>query len=251
MNTAIVEMRRLPGILIRPGNALFRRRNLIFPVGFVVVMLAGRPRFPFGSQHADQWMDAFGVLTMLAGQLIRAMVIGLAYIQRGGKAGRVHAESLVEEGVFAHCRNPLYLGNILIFLGIFTVVNSWAGWIVGVPAVLFAYLAIVAAEEDFLRRQFGSRYEDYCQRVHRLWPSLRGLRKTAESFHFNGRRVVRKEYGSTFAWTTIVLVLLVLERIANGGAERVRTTWAFYAGAWGLLFMAYLTARFLKKTGRL
>jgi protein-S-isoprenylcysteine O-methyltransferase Ste14 len=236
---------------VPPGKFLFRRRNLVFPVAFLGVALVDRPRYPFESAAADAALDALGLGVAAAGQGLRALVIGLAYIRRGGRDGQVHADALVQEGVFAHCRNPLYLGNILVFLGLATVLNSWAGWLLGVPAVLFAYMAIVAAEEEFLHRRFGAEYEDYCRRVRRFWPSGRGLRQTLAGFAFDWRRVVKKEYGSTFAWAAAALAVLGWERIANGRGEEVRDRWPLWAATWGLLFAGWGVARFLKKTRRL
>ena len=45
------------------------------------------------------------------------LTIGYEYIVRGGRQGKVYAEDLVQGGVFAHSRNPLYLGNLLIIVG--------------------------------------------------------------------------------------------------------------------------------------
>ena len=71
MNTATFGGERLPKILAGLGNVLFRRRNLIFPVAFLGVLLLDRPRYPFGSPRADLFLDALGVLVALAGQVIR------------------------------------------------------------------------------------------------------------------------------------------------------------------------------------
>jgi len=241
---------RLPAGLVGIGNTLFRHRNHLFPLAFLVVLFADRPRYPFGSARADLVLDAIGIAIILSGQAIRALVIGLAYIQRGGRSGRVHADALVQEGVFAHSRNPLYLGNILVFVGLFVVVNSPAGWLIGIPAVLFSYVAIVAAEEAFLHQRFGAEYDAYCQRVNRFWPSWRGLRQTLEGFRFDWSRIVKKEYGSTFAWATTLLLVLAWERIANGDAAAVRSHWWRYAGIWLGLGAAWFAARRYKKSRR-
>lgn len=43
-----------------------------------------------------------GVALALTGQLLRALVIGFAYVRRGGKDRQIYAESLQQEGLFAH-----------------------------------------------------------------------------------------------------------------------------------------------------
>jgi protein-S-isoprenylcysteine O-methyltransferase Ste14 len=238
-------------VIVRVGDCLFRWRNLLFPAAFLAVLFAGRPRLPAGSAQADVFLDWAGVAVALCGQIVRAAVIGLVYIRRGGKDGRVYADDLVQDGIFAHSRNPLYLGNILVFVGLFLILNSWPGWLIGFPVVLFSYWAIVRAEEHFLEAKFGAEYARYRQRVNRFWPSPCGLGATLAAHRFDWRRVIRKEYGSTFTWMTAVVLLFAWERVANGAGDAVRTDWALYLSAWLAILAAYLVARYLKKTRRL
>jgi len=233
------------------GNFLFRHRNHIFPVVFLVIVFVDVPRYPMGNAQLDRVLDIAGILLAVAGQALRAAVIGLAYIARGGRHGKVYADDLVTDGLFAHSRNPLYVGNICVFAGLFVVLNSYLGWFVGIPAVLLAYWSLVFAEEDFLRRKFGVAYESYCRDVNRFIPSLNGLRSTMSSMRFHWQRVIRKEYGSTWTWITVVIGLLFWERVAVEGFEAVRSTASGYLVAWGIVTMLYGLARYLKKTGRL
>jgi protein-S-isoprenylcysteine O-methyltransferase Ste14 len=234
-----------------PGRWLFRWRNLVFPVVFLGLLFVGRPRLPFGSASADVAMDAFGILLACLGQLVRAGVVGLAYVVRGGPEGEVHADRLVTHGLFAHCRNPLYVGNLLVFFGLFVTMNSWPGWLVGVPAAIFTYVAIVSAEEIYLSNKFGVAYDEYRRRVPRFGVRWKGLAATLRGTPFDGRRVIRKEYGQAFAWMLGIFAVLLRERFANGrGAEVLehRVAWMI---AFGVLLGAYSVTRFLKKTGRL
>jgi protein-S-isoprenylcysteine O-methyltransferase Ste14 len=239
------------GALVALGRFLFRYRNVVFPVIFLPLILAAPPRYPFGSARADRVLDAFGILLALVGQTLRVLVIGLAYIERGGKDGNIHADTLVQRGIFAHCRNPLYVGNVLMALGVAMVIDSPLAYLVGLPLISVAYLALVLAEEDFLERKFGAEYRDYCSRVNRFLPRLRGLGRTTSEMRFDWRRVIRKEYGTTIAWTSMVIGFLVWERIVNEGYRIVRPDLPAYAGAWGVVVLAYVAARWLKKTGRL
>jgi protein-S-isoprenylcysteine O-methyltransferase Ste14 len=237
--------------LVRLGTFLFKRRKYVLTLTFLAVALCGRPRQLFGSATWDLALDASGIAVALCGQSLRAAVIGLAYIKRGGKSGTIHADTLVQRGLFAHSRNPLYLGNGLEFLGLCMVLNSPVGYLVGVPLWTLAYTSIVLAEESYLRAKFGPAYESYCRRVNRFVPSLRGLRRTLGSMTFDWRRLIRKEFGATFVWITIALGLLLWERYVWQGYPGMRPALPAVLALWAPAVVGYLTAMGLKKAGRL
>ena len=150
-------------------------------------------------------------ITDLKGMVGKVNFLGLVYITRGGQNRQVWANSLVDGGMFAHSRNPLYVGNLLIILGLAIVHNGWAMYLVALPVFLFFYTAIVLAEEEYLHGRFGEAYTEYRRRVPRWLPSLRGLGHTISSGHFDWLKVLRKEYGTPFAWLSGFLLLLIWE----------------------------------------
>jgi protein-S-isoprenylcysteine O-methyltransferase Ste14 len=243
-----------PGPVSAPvaiGNTLFHYRNGLFPVTFLLLALVSRPQLWGGTWRSDLALDAVGFAIALTGQALRAVVIGLAYIIRGGKDRRIHAETLVVEGLFAHSRNPLYVGNMLVYLGLFVMLHSVVGYAVGVPFFFIAYLCITLAEEHFLFGRFGAAYADYCRRVPRYLPNLAGIGRTVSGMRFHWRRLIRKEYGSTFSWMTTALALVYWESFRNRGAAESQGVLRLVLLLWAPLVLGYLAARYLKKTGRL
>jgi len=202
-----------PSLLERWGTFLFRTRDALFPVVILACILLSEPRFPNGSREADLWLDLAGVLVALAGQALRVTVIGFKYIARGGKNRRVHAEDLVTGGIFALARNPLYVGNILVLLGLFLIWNSPLLYLVGVPFVLVGYRGIVAAEEAFLRGKFGAQYDAYCASTNRWIPDLRKAGPALAGIPFNWKRVLIREYGSWTAWIGTACTLVIVESL--------------------------------------
>ena len=239
------------GFLVAAGKVFFKVRDALFPLIFFGLAFVSRPALAGGSRAWDTALDVLGIAVALAGQLLRAMVIGFAYVRRGGKDKQIYADSLQQEGFFAHCRNPLYVGNFLALVGFCLIYNSLLCYLVAIPFFAFAYAAIIAAEEQFLRGRFGAEYADYCRRVPRIIPNFRGLGRSLEGMEFDWKRLVRKEYGSTYAGVCAILVLLVWEHWVFQGYPGCRPIIVGAVAVWIPLTAAYLVARYLKKSGAL
>ena len=203
-------------MMVAIGNFAFRFRNYLFPLALPLVLLPGPRLF-----EAYGWAALLGLVAALAGQAVRAMTIALKYIIRGGRDRRVYAEDLVTDGLYAHCRNPMYLGNILMIAGVAITSNSWCCVLVVVPLFSFLYLAIIAAEQAYLQQKFGAAFRAYCRDVPGLLPRLRGLAGTIGRMEFHWRRLLVKEYGTVFGWVSrwILVVaynLWLLQRLSLG-----------------------------------
>lgn len=233
----------------RAGHFLFKARDLLFPAVLLLIALGTRPRIVQGDTRLDHVMDAAGFAVSLAGQTLRALVIGLVYITRGGQNRRIWAGALVEGGMFAHSRNPLYLGNLLVIAGLAIVHNGWAMYVVALPLFVLVYAAIVSAEEEYLHERFGAAYHDYCARVPRWWPSPRGLRQTLGQVRFDWLKLLRKEYGTPVAWISGFFVLLLWEHQSPSAAAASPVELQGIAAAWGALAAAYVVVRTLKLRG--
>ena len=130
-------------LAVRYGRWLFKYLNKVFTV-VMLVLLLGLPPVTVGHDvRLDRWVDVLGIAIAAAGQILRAAVIGLEYIKRGGVNKQPHADKLVTGGMFAHCRNPLYVGNLLILAGLFVIHNHPLVYVLGGLFYLSAYYAIV------------------------------------------------------------------------------------------------------------
>lgn len=240
-----------PSVLVSLGNIFFRHRNWLLTVVVFGLLVACKPTYPRNSAYLDAWLDFAGIAIILAGQGLRALTIGLEYIVRGGKRGRVYAANLVTGGVFRHCRNPLYIGNIMVYMGLFIVFNNPVVYLIGVPFILLVYVSIVAAEEEYLGGKFGEEYADYCRRVNRWVPSFAGIRQTMDGMSIYWLRVVLREYSSTYTWVTGVLGLLAYESIVHSSVQREQTRLIVLAAIWVTVTAAWAVVRYLKLSGRL
>jgi len=234
-------------IRVRIGRFLFTYRNLIFPAIAVLLIVFMRPVLFMGNPKADLMLDLAGFGIAFAGQLLRAVVIGLAYIKRGGKDRMIDAPKLVRQGVFSLSRNPLYVGNMLIVLGLVVIYNSPWAYAIVLPGFFLAYVCIVSAEEEFLRRKFGAEYDQYCAEVNRFFPTPGKARWVFEGGHFDVKRVIRKDYTSAFYWFTLALALMVWERVQDASFEVARPRAEVLGGIWLAGLAVWIVARVLKQ----
>jgi protein-S-isoprenylcysteine O-methyltransferase Ste14 len=144
----------------RIGAVLFRYRGFL-PVPFLAV-----PLLAPGEQTARGWL--VGVLFILAGEAIR--MAGVAAAGTVTRRRSRDVQRLVTYGAFAWMRNPLYVGNFLIWIGF--VIGSGVLWFIPVAIVLFAleYTFIVRYEEGVLESIFGAQYVEYMSRTPRWIP---------------------------------------------------------------------------------
>lgn len=133
---------------------------------------------------------------------------------RGYAAGYVKKNrELTMTGPYAHVRNPLYLGSILIASGFAVALMSLPFAIALVVFFVLIYVPVIASEEAFLRDTFLE-FEWYCARVPRLIPRITpartpdGLRGQSGNFAFALYRKHR-EYNSAIGAGLLYLSLIL------------------------------------------
>jgi protein-S-isoprenylcysteine O-methyltransferase Ste14 len=79
----------------------------------------------------------------------------------------VASTAVVSSGPFAFTRNPIYVGDALIYVGCAVIFDSLFALLL-LPLVLaIVYLGVISREEAYLERKFGATYMDYKCRVRR------------------------------------------------------------------------------------
>jgi protein-S-isoprenylcysteine O-methyltransferase Ste14 len=147
----------------RLGGWLFRHRTSL-PLPAAIAILTLR----IGEAPPSALLVGAGVAVTALGELIRLW--GVHHI---GAISRTRSERLgplVASGPFARLRNPLYLGNIALWVGF--ALTARLVWLAPVILVLLAleYHAIVRWEETLLESRLGQAYRDYAARVPRWIP---------------------------------------------------------------------------------
>lgn len=88
----------------------------------------------------------------------------------------IGASFLCSSGPFAYIRNPLYLGNFIVGIGMAVSLNEWYGYAIFLFQYTLVYSFLIPYEERYLLDKFGYVYTDYSTQVRRFLPRLRGYK---------------------------------------------------------------------------
>jgi len=150
---------------------------------------------------------AWGFAAAIIGEFIR--IWGVGYI--GPETRTVDAPGgtkLVTTGAFAYVRNPIYIGNIILYIGVGIMTNVW--WIAVVGYIYFQiqYALIISAEEEHLEKTYGMEYREYKKHVRRYIPRLTAHKTSSPIFHYfdliNGLRSEKR----TFEAITATMIIM-------------------------------------------
>lgn len=132
---------------------------------------------------------------------------------RGYASGYVKKnQELTVTGPYAHTRNPLYLGSILIAAGFAVALLSWPMAVVLGVGFAVIYIPVIASEERFLRGTFPN-FDEYCTKVPRIIPRLTATRMGSAdpSGRFSLDLYLRhREYNAAIGAALLYLSLLFL-----------------------------------------
>ena len=155
------------------------------------------------------WSFVLGLSVALLGETIRIWSVRYA-----GSAtrttGQVGADELVTTGPYGHMRNPLYLGNFLLSLGILLIAWPWMPWFLLLYLILFyfQYTAIIGLEEEFLRNKFGRIYSEYEKNVPRFFPQIKNWGQ-GNRLPTGFKKALRTERNTLQSLSAVTILLLI------------------------------------------
>jgi protein-S-isoprenylcysteine O-methyltransferase Ste14 len=228
----------------RDGNWLFKRRSwlplLLYPFAVAVIYFYRDTTFTYIT--STTWgLICFGISVL--GLVVRAITIGFTPKGTSGRnTEKQVAETLNETGIYSVVRHPLYLGNFLMWLGLFMFIGVW--WFVLICALAYwiYYERIMYAEEEFLRRNYSARYEAWASRTPAFVPRLSGW--VPSTLPFSMRNVLKREYNGLFATVISFVIINILSHYITEKQFKVDELWQvlFVMGA-----LTFIILRTLKK----
>jgi protein-S-isoprenylcysteine O-methyltransferase Ste14 len=237
--------------MIKHGHTMFRLRS------YLPLLLIGPLCFAFeesvqienlvGDGLEDAWV-LFCFILSLAGLAVRAATIGFVPAGTSGRNTQSQVANVLNtSGMYSIVRNPLYLGNFIIILGVMLSIKVW--WLVLIGSLgFFIYMErIILAEEKYLSEKFGKTYDDWRAKTPVIIPNFKLWH--APSMKFSLKTVLKREYPGFIAIGAVFFVTEFITDIffeGEGLVEWVSEDYIWVVG-FGLMLTIGLTLRHLKK----
>ncbi len=226
------------------GGRLFRWRSYLPLVMGGVYLLALRDyEYPGQSESLDHFWEGVCLAISALGLAIRAFTIGHTPKGTSGRTTkRQIADTLNTRGAYSVVRNPLYLGNFFMGLGVAAFAHLWWLTLIYVLAFWLYYERIIAAEEAFLRNKFGHEYLDWAASTPTFIPKLGQYRKA--DLPFSWRTVLKRESDGFLAVLSAMFCLEVAGDFVVAGEPHLDMGWLVLVS---IGFIVWLALKTLKK----
>jgi protein-S-isoprenylcysteine O-methyltransferase Ste14 len=188
------------------GAVLFRHR------GWLPLLFLGIPLVMPGTTSPFRW--EVGLALIAIGEAVR--LAGVAAAGTVTRRRSRNVQRLVTYGIFAWVRNPLYIGNFLIWLGFVTI--SGVLWFLPFAVLLFAleYELIVRYEEGVLESIFGREYLDYKNETPRWIPRPPKGEKVAGEYFWG--EAFKSEISTFLQYAVLILAFWIKSRVTENGS---------------------------------
>lgn len=187
---------------------IFKYRSYT-PIPFLILMII--------FQKATVTSLIVGFIIVLIGEFFRLWGVSYAGSETRTTGG-VGGTYLVVSGAFAHLRNPLYFGNMLIYTGIGVMSMALYPYLLIIALLFFfwQYQTIIKEEEAYLTKKFGKYYEEYAAAVPRWIPTFSKYKNSGiEQPPFNLKAGLKSERRTLQAITVTILLLIILYVVTN------------------------------------
>ncbi len=160
-----------------------------YPVGIAAFYFA-RPQL--------KWL-ASGVGIALFGLLLRGYAAG--HLRKG--------KQLATSGPYAHTRNPLYLGSVLLAVGFSVASHSWVSTGLLAAYLIIFYPMVIRREQTEIKKLYGDAFVEYCSRVPAFWPRLSVAPNPGEQFSW-AQYLKNREYEAAIGLAIAMAILWAL-----------------------------------------
>lgn len=233
--------------LRKVGNIFFRWRSFIplLLIPLLILKLHDLQR-TFTNPYIEIIYQALCLVISFTGEFVRILTIGFVPSGTSGRNTKAQrATTLNTTGIYSITRNPLYLGNYLMILGISLFSRSWE--IIFINSILFFifYVPIILTEENFLLGKFGNIFSEYSSKAPCFFPRFR-LWASSEN-RWSWGMVVRREYSSLLSLALSYVFVAHLRLYVISKEITYSKAWLIFGGVFLSMWIIARILRLLKK----
>ncbi len=176
-----------------------RSLKIIFPILIVENIITGEKPNELNPWEEISAIAIVGIALIYLGAMMRLWARG--HFERG---------RLFTTGPYAIVRHPLYLGSLLIVIGLLLILDDPLSWAIILPLWVTFHTAAIIYEERSLQSHFGRQWTVYKANVPAILPSLRSLLSARQPSRWSRRLFLNTGELVTFLLALSLPVLLEL-----------------------------------------
>jgi protein-S-isoprenylcysteine O-methyltransferase Ste14 len=226
------------------GNFLFKWRSFVPALFLVLTLIEIRDySYIFNDMELNRYWEFFALTIGMFGLLIRVLTIGFTPRRTSGRNTKEQiADILNTTGIYSTVRNPLYVGNYFMMLGVILYFHNLNFTLLFTLFFWLYYERIIYAEESFLKGKFGQHYIDWAEKTPVFVPNLKLYRRADLEFSF--KNVLKREYNGFFA---VILALFIFKIVGDYTVNSEFIVDTVWLSIFGVGAVVWLTLRSLKK----
>lgn len=224
---------------IKLGNFLFKYRSFT-PVPLIILVFLLFTPVNYGDLNI--YFNLAGIVLAVTGELIRILSVGYSFAGTSGRENYLRADHLNTSGIYSIVRNPLYIGNLLIYSGLLLIFSNFSALIFFDVLLIIQYYFIILSEQEYLRSQYGEDYREYCNKVRPVIPGFRHLRKAENKFDL--KKVIFKENDSIFNSIFLIGLVMIFKEKVFFSVIKYPVFWMIY---FPFIIFLYIVIKILKR----
>lgn len=241
--------------LKRQGDYLFKYRGYL-PIIFLFLALAVRGHYVLYSSNnstvisiISEYMQSIAIYIGLFGVLIRLYTVGYTPKNTSGRntsEGQI-AEKLNTTGLYSLTRNPLYVGNFFMWMGLVFYIGIIWFFLLFICSYWIYYERIVFAEEVFLRKKFKESYLQWASETAVFIPKKFSYTHPKKSFSW--KKIVIKEKSTILMFFLVFFTLQQFSAFFEFNTTHIEFSQITYGFLGSISF--YLLIKSLEVLGKL
>jgi protein-S-isoprenylcysteine O-methyltransferase Ste14 len=232
-------------LLENSANQLFRYRGQIpiLLVFLAILVIYNNHSLTFFEKFVGKNINLLvSVIFVFIGHLVRALVIGFRGIHTSGQNRHEQvAEILNTTGLYSITRHPLYLGNFLIWMGIFLYLGDFWFLLVGCLFFFMLYMPIMNLENNFLKNKFGEEHKIWSQKTPMFIPNFKLIQMPENQFSI--KLVWKNEYPGIVSTLSSIWFISTMRFVFSEGKISISIPLVLFAC---FIMVFGLTSRYLK-----